>query len=133
MPFSAFAGDFDGSKPLSGSIDKILEINLHKIINDADPETVGLPRIFFIDFEEKSVRPSKDSFIRRTSKINRVEHLENKPILQGVEEGVENIDDGSAWSLAISKKTGKVVLAASGDGVAYVLFGTFTPAEISQK
>jgi len=53
--------------------------------------------------------------------------------LQGVEEGVENIDDGLAWSIAISKKTGKVVLSASGDGVAYVLFGTCTPAEISHK
>ena len=26
-PFPAFAGDFDGSKPLAGSVDKILEIS----------------------------------------------------------------------------------------------------------
>ena len=31
------------------------------------------------------------------------------------------VDDGLAWSMAISKKTGKVVLSASGDGVAYVV------------
>ena len=85
---------------------------------------MGLPRNFYIDFKEKLVRPSKDSVIRRTSKIKRVEHIENKLILQGVEDGVENVDDGLAWSMAISKKTGKVVLSASGDGVAYVVFGT---------
>ena len=133
LPFSASAGDFDGSKPLSGSVDKILEIYPSRISNDADPETVGLPQNFLIDFNEKIVRPSKDSLIRRTSKIKRVEHLENKLILQGVEEGVENVDDGLAWSMAISKKTGKVVLSASGDGVAYVVFGTCIAVENIKK
>jgi len=33
IPFPAFAGDFDGSKPLSGSVDKILEINPSRISN----------------------------------------------------------------------------------------------------
>ena len=133
IPYSAFAGDFDGSKPLSGSVDKILEIYPSRISNDADPDTVGLPQNFFIDFEKKIVRPSKDSLIRRTSKIKRVEHIENKLILQGVEDGVENVDDGLAWSIAISKKTGKVVLSASGDGVAYVVFGTCTAVETIKK
>jgi hypothetical protein len=129
IPFNAFAGDFDGSKLLSGSIDKVLEIYPSRIRDDADPDTVGLPRNFFIDFKQKLLRPSKDSVIRRMSKIKRVEHLENKLVLQGIEGGVDNVDDGLAWSIAISKKTGKVVLAASGDGVAYVVFGTCTAVD----
>ena len=133
IPLSALAGDFDGSKPLAGSVDKILEIYPSRISNDADPDTVGLPRNFLIDFKEKMVRPSKDSLVRKTSKIKRVEHIENKLILQGVEDGVENVEDGLAWSIAISKKTGKVVLSASGDGVAYVVFGTCTAVENFQQ
>ena len=129
IPFNAFAGDFDGSKLLSGSIDKVLEIYPSRIRDDADPDTVGLPRNFFIDFKQKLLRPSKDSVIRKMSKIKRVEHLENKLVLQGIEGGVDNVDDGLAWSIAISKKTGKVVLAASGDGVAYVVFGTCTAVD----
>jgi len=43
------------------------------------------------------------------------------------------VDDGLAWSIAISKKTGKVVLSASGDGVAYVVFGTCTAVENIRK
>ena len=133
VPQTAFAGDFDGLKPLAGSVDKIIEINIHKIIDDVDPDTVGLPRNFFIDFKEKMLRPSKDSLVRKTTKINRVEHIENKLILQGVNEGVENIDDGLAWSIIISKNTGKLVLSASGDGVAYVVFGTCIPVKNYQK
>ena len=125
-PQTAFCGDFDGIKPLSGSVDKIIEIRTFKIINGVDPDTVGLPRNFFIDFKEKKLRPSKDSLVRKTSNIYRVAHIENKLILQGIDEGVENIDDGLAWSITISKKTGKIVLSASGSGVAYVLFGTCT-------
>jgi len=129
MPQTAFSGDFDGLKPLVGSVDKIIEINSLKINNDVDPDAVGLPRNFFIDFKEKILRPSKDSLVRKTSKINHVEHIENKLILQGVDEGVENVDDGLAWSITISKKTGKVVLSASGDGIAYVVFGTCIPVK----
>ncbi|MBW2518468.1 MAG: hypothetical protein JRE88_16920 [Deltaproteobacteria bacterium] len=133
MPQTAFPGDFDGIKPLSGSVDKIVEINAFKIIDDVDPDTVGLPRNFFIDFKEKKLRPSKDSLVRKTSRIDRVAHIENKLILQGVDEGVESVDDGLAWSITISKKTGKAVLSASGDGVAYVVFATCIPVDNYQK
>jgi hypothetical protein len=126
MPFTSYAGDFDGAKLLSGSVEKVLEINRFRVSDDVDPDTVGLPRNFFIDVEEKIVLPSQESMIRRISRINHVEHIENKIILQGVEEGVENVEDGLAWSIAISKKTGKLILSASGDGVAYVLFGSCT-------
>jgi hypothetical protein len=127
LPQTAFSGDFDGIKPLFGSVDKIIEINTFKIIDDVNPDTVGLPRNFVIDFKAKKLRPSKDSAVRKTSNIYRVEHIENKLILQGIDKGVENIDDGLAWSITISKKTGKVVLSASGDGLAYVVFGECVP------
>ena len=133
MPQTVFCGDFDGIKHLSGSVDKIVEINAFKIIDDVDPDTVGLPRNFLIDFKGKKLRPSKDSLVRKTSRIDRVAHIENKLILQGVDEGVENIDDGLAWSITISKKTGKVVLSASGDGVAYVVFATCIPVDNDQQ
>ena len=132
IPLSVFAGDFDGSEPLAGTVEKILEINQFKVNEDVDPDTVNLPKIFIIDFDKKIIQPSKDSLIRKISKIEHIEHIENKLILQGVEEGVENVEDGLAWSLAISNKTGKVVLSASGDGVAYVVFGTCSAVESFQ-
>lgn len=126
MAVHSFADDFDGSKQLSGSVEKVLEISQFKISSDVDPDTVGLPKKFVIDFDLKTIKPSIESLVRRVSKIRYIGHMENKLILQGVDEGVQNVDDGLVWSIAISNKTGKVVLSASGNGVAYVVFGTCT-------
>jgi len=104
---TAIASDFDGSKPLSGVTGKIIEINQYKIIDDVDPDTVGLPKKFLIDFNSKTLRPSKDSLVRRTITFNSLVHIENKMVMQGVDEGVDGVDDGLAWSLTISKKKWK--------------------------
>ena len=123
---AAFAGDFDGSSPLSGTVGKVIEINRYRIADDVDPDTVGLPKNFLIDFKAKVLRPSNDSLVRRTISINRVAFVENKTVIQGVDEGVEGVEDGLAWSLTISRKDGSAVLSASGNGVAYVVFGVCT-------
>jgi hypothetical protein len=126
------AGDFDGSQPLSGTTGKIIEINRYKIIEDVDPDTIGLPKKFLVDFKAKLLRPSADSMVRKTIEFVSVEHIENKLVMQGIDTGVEGVEDALAWSLTISKKDGKAVLSASGDGVAYVVFGACTPVKDSQ-
>ena len=128
----AFAGDFDGSTPLSGTVDRVIEINRHRIADDVDPDTVGLPKKFLIDFKAKVIRPSNDSLVRRKISINSIAVVENKTVIQGVDEGVEGVEDGLAWSLTISKNDGSAVLSASGHGVAYVVFGLCKPAKQNQ-
>lgn len=123
----AVAADFDGSRPLAGTTGKIIEINRHRIIDKVDPDTVGLPEKFIIDFDAMALRPHKDSVVRKVVKFRKVEHIEDQLVLQGVDEGVAGVDDGLAWSLVISKKNGKAVLSASGNGVAYVVFGNCSP------
>lgn len=129
---AALADRFDGSQPLIGTSDRIIEINQFKIIDGVDHSTAGIPKKFLIDFKTNTLRPSKDSLIRKTITFNRVDHIENKMVLQGIDSGIDGVDDGVAWSLTISKKDGKAVLAASGDGVAYVVFGTCTIANKAQ-
>jgi hypothetical protein len=126
-PYPAFAENFYGSKPLLGSVIKILEIYSNYNVNDIDPETVGVPRSFIIDFKAKILLPTTDSRVNRKSKIKRIEHIENMLVLQGIEEGVDGVDDGLGRSMTNSKETGKIVLAASGDKKAFVVFGECTP------
>jgi hypothetical protein len=58
-----------------------------------------------IDFDAKMLRPSKDSLVTRFVRLKNVERVENKMVMQGVDEGVEGVDDG----------------------VAYIVFGVCTP------
>ncbi len=129
---AALADGFDGSQPLFGTSDRIIEINQFKIIDGVDHSTAGIPKKFLIDFKTNTLRPSKDSLIRKTITFNRVDHIENKMVMQGIDSGIEGVEDGVAWSLTISKRDGKAVLAASGDGVAYVVFGACTIANKAQ-
>ncbi len=123
----AWAADIDGVHPLSGVTGKIIEINEYRINDDVDADTVGLPKKFLVDFQSRTLRPTKDSVIRKTIVFKSVDHIEDMIVLQGIDEGVDGVDDGLAWSLAISRKNGKSVLSASGGGVAYVVFGVCTP------
>ena len=88
---------------------------------------MGLPKRFLIDFRGKVLRASNDSLVRRIVRFESVEHVEQKMVMQGIDEGVEGVDDALAWSLTISKKDGKAVFSSSGDGVAYVVFAVCTP------
>jgi len=59
--------------------------------------------------------------------IERQEVVDGKLILQGAEDGYEKMRDGLGWTMAISEATGQVVLTASGDQVAFVVFGAALP------
>jgi hypothetical protein len=59
--------------------------------------------------------------------IERFEPVDGKLMLQGAEDGYEGISDGVGWTIAISEDTGRGVLTASGDEVAFVVFGACIP------
>ena len=53
--------------------------------------------------------------------------MDSKLIIQGAEQGYEDIRDGFGWTIAIMQDTGQMVLTASGDFVGDVAFGVCTP------
>jgi hypothetical protein len=128
LPNAAMAGDFDGSRAITGTVDRLIEINRERVIENVDPDTVGLPKKFIIDFKARTMRPAPDSLVRRVVHIKRIDHIEDKLILQGADEGVAGTTGGLGWSLAIEKTTGRAVLSAAGSGIAFVAFGTCTPS-----
>jgi hypothetical protein len=129
---SAAAGDFDGSKPLAGTVERIVAVYPDRVVEDVDPETVGLPKAFTIDFRSRTIRPSPDSLVRKVLSIQRITRVEEKIVLQGVDEGIEGVEDAMAWSLTLSRKNGQAVLSASGEGVAYVVYGVCTPVAAAE-
>jgi hypothetical protein len=127
MPSLGLAGSFDGSRSLVCSVDDGRQFYRGGQARPFDPQSVGLPRAFIVDFDSSRILPTKDSIIRRQTKIERSEHVENKIILQGADDGIAGVDDGIGWSMAVEKTSGRFVISAAGDSVGYIVFGRCKP------
>ena len=122
----AAAGNFDGSKELLCAVMDLVECIPGAKCQQVTAEEVGIPNFLRIDFEKKKLSATFADGSKKRSAINNIEKIDGKVILQGAEDGIEGVRDGLGWSLAIDEDNGKMVLTASGDAVAFVMFGACT-------
>lgn len=127
MPSGGLAGSFDGSQTLVCSVDNGRQFHSGGQTRPFDPQSVGLPRVFMLDFDRNRILPTKDSVVRRQTKIKRSESIENLMILQGVDDGLAGVDDGIGWNMAVDKTSGMFVISAAGAKVGYIVFGSCKP------
>jgi hypothetical protein len=121
------AGDFDGTRPLMIAVIRVVECTPEGACREVTPASVELPQFMKIDFTKKTIRPAAADDKRPATVIERQEVVDGKLILQGAEDGYEKMRDGLGWTMAISEESGQVVLTASGDQVAFVVFGAALP------
>jgi len=121
------AGDFDGSRPLLLSVISAMECTPDNGCRAVTIDSVDLARFLKIDLNKKTIGPVSESDTRPASTIERMERVDGKLILQGAEDGYESVRDGLGWTIAIAEGTGRVVMTASGDQVAFVVFGACLP------
>ena len=85
---------------------------------------VGAPDFFRIDVRKKSITGTAGGADRPTNKIETSAVVGNQLMLQGTASGLEQLpEDSLAWSISVNQETGGMVLTASGDEVAFVIFG----------
>ena len=121
------AGNFDGTRPLLISVIRVIECTPDGACREVPPASVELPQFLKIDFNNKTIGPAAADDETPVTTIERREVVDGKLILQGAEDGYEKMRDGLGWTMAISESTGQVVLTASGDQVAFVVFGASIP------
>ena len=121
------AEDFDGTRPMLISVIRVVECVPDGTCREVSPASVELPQFLKIDFNKKTIQPAAAGDEAPTTTIERHEVVDGKLILQGAEDGYENMRDGLGWTMAITEETGQVVLTASGDQVAFVVFGAALP------
>jgi hypothetical protein len=124
LPVSA--GPFDGAQPLICASTEVLECVPLEGCNRVAAESVDAPRFMRIDFNAKTMSSERPDGGARTSQIERSETVDGKLMLQGAEDGIENIRDGLGWTLSIGQETGNMTLTGSGDAVGFVIFGACT-------
>ena len=122
----AAAGDFDGSKELLCAVMDLIECMPGGKCIEVTAEDVGIPNFLRTDFMKKKLSATFADGSKKISPIVNLEKIDGKLILQGAEEGIEGVRDGLGWSLAIDEDNGKMVLTASGEAVAFVMFGACT-------
>jgi hypothetical protein len=123
----AAAGDFNGAKTLLFAVARVMECTPVEGCKETDADKVGLPQFLKIDFAKKTIRPARGGEDIPDTAIERTEEVDGKLILQGAEDGYADMKDGLGWTMTISEDSGQVVLTASGDGVAFVVFGACLP------
>lgn len=121
------AGDYDGSKPLIFSVKTILECEPNGESRIVTSEEMQVPNFLIVDCKKMTISPFPTIPGRRDSVIKRLEHIDGKLILQGADDGIENVRDGVGWTAAISEDTGRAVVTASGEDVGFVIFGACIP------
>jgi hypothetical protein len=126
IPLTALAGDFDGSKPILCSAITVIECT-PTADHAVTPESVGMPQFLKVDVAKKKIWPAMDKAGKRTSEIKRTERLGGRLILQGTDEGIDKKREAVSWTATISEETGKFILTAAGEEVAFVVFGACIP------
>ena len=89
------------------------------------PESAKAPRFVKVDVGNGTLS-ARFAGSERSSRIERRETVDNKLMLQGVEDGSETERDGVGWTLSVAEDTGDMVLTGSGESVGFVIFGACT-------
>ncbi len=127
MASIATAADFDGSKPLLCSTATLTECIPGGVCEQVTSDSINAPDFVRINLKKKiiTVDTAGQEEDRPPSQIKSSAIIDEKLFLQGSDAG-KGIRDGLAWSVAIDQKNGKIVFTASGDAVAFVIFGACT-------
>lgn len=119
----AFAQDLDMSKPILCAV-----IDVHECVDGAQcqevmHEEVSAPTFLRINMKKKEVFVTDE---RPPSKIDHLEEVEGRIVMQGVEDGREDRPDGVGWTLSIEKATARMVISAAAAQAAIIGFGSCT-------
>jgi len=126
MPIVVSAGLDGSSEFICASVD-VMECLPTKDCSRVAADAVDIPRFIKVDVVNKQIATAGSAGDERKTDIERVEKVDGKLMLQGAEDGREGgAPDGIGWSMSVVEDSGDMVLTASGDGVAFVVFGACT-------
>lgn len=120
---TAFAADFDGKSDLLCTGTEVYECDAANTCLLLSLEETRDIRHLKVDMHKKTVVLDgiQSNF---SSKIDRVETIDGKLVLQGIEDGrPERNDDGGGWTMSIDATYGNMVFTQAGSSYAFVGFG----------
>ena len=125
VPGLAGAETFDGKTPLLCSAFQMFECELAHGCTQVTADELGAAGSWNIDFRKKQVTGTAASSEPNT--IDRVELLDGKLFLSGIQDGLPEERDGVAWSVSINNPDGVMTIMVAGEGVGIVGLGSCVP------
>lgn len=123
---TASAGNYDGSKTILCATQAVSQCDAGTECVGVTPESVDMPNFMVIDVNNKVISAPAETGTEVTTTIKRSEVIDGKLMLQGADQGLEDVPDGIGWTVSINENTGKMVAALAGDNFAIVAFGSCT-------
>ena len=121
--FSAGASALDTSKTILCASLEVLECVDGGDCEAVLAEEVGAPTFMRINVKKKEINASVE---RPPTRIDHIEEVEDRIVLQGVEDGREDEIDGAGWTISIDKSTARMVATVAVDQAAIIIFGACT-------
>jgi hypothetical protein len=118
----AFAGDFDGSKPMICAALMAIACQSNGECKQGTVESLNIPQFFWVDVAAKTLGERGPDGQIRTGAIQSVTQGDTYLVLLGSKENL-------GWSGTISKASGKFTLSGSRGSSAMVVYGACTPGK----
>lgn len=130
---ATLAQDQKEATPLDGSAPFLCATGAAMICGDlagctnTHASLIGAPAFIEIDVPDNQIAswgPDRDILV---SEVEHMETVDGNLILQGIDDGIDDLRDGIGWTISISQTTGRFSASAPTDDIAMVLFGSCTP------
>jgi hypothetical protein len=125
VPAAAQSEQFDGKRPLLCSAFRMFECDLTHGCAAVTADEIGAAGAWTIDFKKKQFTGTAAN--SQPNAIDRVELLDGKLFLSGIQDGLPVERDGVAWSLSINNPDGVMTVMVAGEGVGIVGLGSCVP------
>jgi hypothetical protein len=116
-PINAIAQGLDNQAPMVCSVNETFDCASARACIGDSPEAVNIPRVIRIDFAAKKAFTKKINGEVREASIGAEQLVNERMILQGIQNGL-------AWSMAISRESGAMALTITAEDAGFVVFGT---------
>jgi hypothetical protein len=114
---SAMAAGYDGTRPFECTTTDIVSCTPEGGCEKETPEGINLPALLNFDVGTNQITGVRPSGEVLSTSIDNVRHLQDDLALQGVQNHV-------VWSVTVTRDSGDMMLAAMGDRIGYIAFGS---------
>lgn len=123
---TASANYFDGKTPLLCSVYQLYECDHPNGCLAVTPDQVAGMSHLNIDFRSKVITRAGGNSEQKSA-IQSTGTIDNKLIIQGMEDGEKDKRDGAGWTISILSPEGTMTMAVAGDGFGIMGLGACVP------